>query len=100
MGRVEGPKVEKDEIDVMRHIRAEAMVDPSNDTAGFNLFCSKNTPQWFAVQACPLKRPLHFSAYPYKDVQAVISGVAHGRCSAGYRQIPCTLAILGKQECA
>ena len=47
-------------IEVTNHIAEETRLDPSNEVAGFNYFCSKDTPQWFAVQVNTL--PFHRQA--------------------------------------
>lgn len=45
-------KADQDEesIRVTEHIAEQTRLDPTNAVAGFNFFCSKTTPEWFAVQ--------------------------------------------------
>ena len=41
---------DKESIEVIQHIAEQTRLDPSNAVAGFDYFCSKTAPQWFAVQ--------------------------------------------------
>ncbi len=37
-------------LEVTQHIAEETRRNPSNEVAGFDYFCSKTTPEWFALQ--------------------------------------------------